>query len=169
MKKLPPKHLLDLLLEYDPLTGNLTWKPRNNPAFDNKHVGKEALVSVAQGYKRGLLNKQMFAAHRVIFKMMTGRDPSGIDHINGDTMDNRWINLREADQSVNQKNQKLALNNRSGKSGVSFNVRSQKWTASISDSGKRIFLGSFKNKQDAIQARTDAEIKYKYHPNHGKR
>jgi len=40
--------------------------------------------------------------------------------------------------------------------------------AFISVNSKTKNLGRFKNKDDAIKARRDAEIKYKYHNNHGK-
>ena len=50
--------------------------------------------------------------------MMKGYEPEQVDHINRVRHDNRWINLREADQSRNRKNSKLNHNNKSGIKGV---------------------------------------------------
>ena len=38
--------------------------------------------------------------------------------------------------------------------------------AQIKINYKTIYLGSFKNKEDAILARKEAEIKYDFHSNH---
>lgn len=45
----------------------------------------------------------------------------------------------------------------SGTRGVYYNKKSQKWHASICFKRKRIFLGSFFKKEDAITARKEAE------------
>ncbi len=90
-----------------------------------------------------------------------------IDHINGDGMDNRWINLRAVTHLENCKNVKLLSSNKSGCAGVSYQKDKDRWRAEIYDNNKRIYLGSFKDKQDAINARNIANIKYGYHKNHG--
>ena len=83
-----------------------------------------------------------------------------VDHINGNTLDNRKFNLREATHQQNMMNQKLHKNNTSGVSGVTFNERSQCWVARIGYKMKRIYLGSFTNYEDAVNARREAEKKY---------
>ena len=57
--------------------------------------------------------------------------------------------------------------NTSGVTGVCFSKKGNKWFARIRLDGKSKHLGSFADKQDAIEARKDAEIKYGFHPNHG--
>ena len=57
-------------------------------------------------------------------------------------------------------NLKISKNNTSGKTGVTFNKRKQKWFAYITLKGNRIFLGYFENKEDAIKARLKAEEEY---------
>lgn len=49
--------------------------------------------------------------------------------------------------------------NTSGHTGVYFDKRSQKWQAYINYKKKRYYLGSFKNKEDAIRARKGGEAK----------
>ena len=53
-------------------------------------------------------------------------------------------------------------NSTSGVIGVTFHNKNKSWNARINHDGKRIHLGAFKNKEDAIKARRDAEIKYGY-------
>lgn len=57
-------------------------------------------------------------------------------------------------------NKKINSNNTSGVTGVYFNNKSQKWTASIGFQGKSHYLGAFTNKTDAINARKEAEDHY---------
>ena len=94
--------------------------------------------------------------------------PDQIDHINGDRADNRWTNLRHANNTENSRNTKIACNNSSGVTGVCFNKREQKWRAAIGNNGKVISLGDFDNFDDAVRARKEAEKLYNYHPNHGR-
>ncbi|MCC9273543.1 MAG: alcohol dehydrogenase [Enterococcus aquimarinus] len=56
--------------------------------------------------------------------------------------------------------QKTYSNNTSGQKGVYWDKRNKKWQSGITIKGKRIFLGYYANKQDAINARLEAEEKY---------
>lgn len=55
---------------------------------------------------------------------------------------------------------KVRKNNTSGITGVNYIKNIKKWNASIFFKGKKINLGYFKNIDDAIKARKDAEEKY---------
>jgi hypothetical protein len=52
--------------------------------------------------------------------------------------------------------------------GVSYSKRYKCWEAYITVDYKRIHLGRFKNIEDAILARKEAEVAYKFHKNHGR-
>lgn len=65
-----------------------------------------------------------------------------------------WANKQS--QAFDQKKRK---NNTSGKTGVSWDKRRERWVATI-DFNKPIYLGSFVNIEDAILAREAAEMKY---------
>lgn len=74
--------------------------------------------------------------------------------------DNRKSNLEIKTTSQNMMNTSLYINNTSGVSGVNFEKASGKWRARIGINGKRVELGLYNSKEDAIKARKDAEIKY---------
>ncbi len=83
-----------------------------------------------------------------------------VDHINGNTLDNTRENLRVCTQLDNMKNLKLNIRNTSGVTGVNWRKDIQKWRAFIQVEGKFISLGTYTNKEDAIKARKEAEVKY---------
>lgn len=76
-----------------------------------------------------------------------------VDHINGDTLDDRRENLRLATNSQNQHNAKRRIDNSSGYKGVAFHKLSGKWSASICYQGKQKHLGLFATPEAAYEAR----------------
>lgn len=74
--------------------------------------------------------------------------------------DNRKSNLEVVTHENNGKNRSLGINNTSGTVGVSWNKRDKAWVAYIQVNKKYTSLGYFSNKEDAIAARKEAEIKY---------
>jgi hypothetical protein len=83
-----------------------------------------------------------------------------VDHINGIKYDNRKSNLRSVCHADNMKNNPLNKNNKSGCSGVYYSAKRCRWIASIMVNGKSIYLGSYKGKDNAINARKQAEKTY---------
>lgn len=81
-------------------------------------------------------------------------NPEGmvIDHINGNTLDNRRCNLRIATQTQNQRNEKLRKNNTSGFKGVHYSRLLKKWIASIQDGPTTAYLGAFSTPELAAEA-----------------
>lgn len=57
-------------------------------------------------------------------------------------------------------NARIRSDNKSGITGVSFNSKRNKWCAEIQINKRKIKLGSFSEKQDAINARKEAEELY---------
>ena len=180
---IPDHSTLKKLLDYNPLTGILTWKSRDASMFsdgymdaqgrannwNSKMAGKEAFGYVHNtGYKQGTLMGKVLKAHRVAWKLHYGEDPvEQIDHINGDRSDNRIENLRCVSDAENKKNAKLYSNNSSGVTGIHWLKEQKKWRVRIGGS-KGIHIGCYATLDEAKAARKEAEAKYGYPPNHGR-
>ena len=96
--------------------------------------------------------------HRLIMNIT---DPDiCVDHIYHDKTDNRKSQLRITNNQQNQFNHIIKGNNTSGETGVYWHKNRNKWEALIGYNEKIIYLGMFDNKEDAINARKEAEIKY---------
>ena len=95
--------------------------------------------------------------------MYHGVDPleNLVDHKYGDGSNNKIKDLTLATYSQNGINRvNLNRNNTSGVIGVCWHKRFKKWQAQIIVNKVYKYLGSFTNKEDAIKARREAEIKY---------
>lgn len=168
---------LKLLLRYEAETGNLFWLPRAEGMFaeskrhtsaahcaswNTKHAGKKAFTSInAGGYRSGSIRGQSFVASRVIWAIQTGEWPQSlIDHKNGDTLDDRWENLRPATRGQNSKNRRSAVGSSSRYLGVSWDAQRQKWRATIQVHGSLKCLGRFDNEEIAAAAYDAAALKH---------
>ena len=121
------------------------------------------------GYRRIEIAGISHLEHRLIWVYLTGFWPADqIDHINKNRSDNRFINLREVDNSENQKNTTLRANNKTGIMGIHIRTDNEKWAVRISKGGIRYTLGSFDDFFEACCVRKSAECKAGYHINHGK-
>lgn len=156
-------------LSLDAASGALTWKAIGNPQRDAKFAGKLAGGVNAQGYRTiGLLGTRLLA-HRVVFALTHNRWPEGqIDHINGDTLDNRPVNLREVSREENQKNCRLRADNKSGVPGVTLDPFTQKWRVRVNIAKKARTVGRFSTKEEAIAFAEERRKEFGYHPNHGR-
>lgn len=134
------------LVNYDPGSGIVTWKAR-----PRVRAGKIVGSIHSAGYLEARIGGCRVYLHRVGWALMTGTWPDGqIDHINGDRNDNRWSNLRLADQQHNSANMKKRANNKCGWKGVVR--RSNRWLAYIHIGGKTHYLGTFSHAVEAHNA-----------------
>jgi hypothetical protein len=76
----------------------------------------------------------------------------GVDHVNGNGLDNRRINLRPATPSQNGANRPPQRNNTSGYKGVYWNRPGQNWFARIKVAGRPVHLGMFADPTEAARA-----------------
>lgn len=138
-------------LGYDPTTGNLWWKVTRG----RQKVGKSAGNDHSAGYRELSCNGVRMFAHQAIWAIMTGEWPEfQIDHRNGVRNDNRWENLRSAQQVQNSANMMRRRNNKCGYKGV-VNDKG-KFRAYIHTDGKIKYLGTFPNAVVAHKAYCDA-------------
>lgn len=85
-------------------------------------------------------------------KIMNAEKGQVIDHINGNKLDNRKINLRFVTKSQNGQNRKCK--------GITYDKERKKWCANIVVNGKRHYLGRYDTEDEALLARKNGEIKY---------
>ena len=102
-------------------------------------------------------NGKLERMHRLI---MHASKTELIDHINHSTNDNRKCNLRKVTKGENTRNSGLSRNNTSGVTGVFWNNRRGKWSATLFHNWRRHDLGRFDSFDDAVAARKAAEEKY---------
>lgn len=109
-------------------------------------------------YHDGYADSTKGKMHRIIMAAKKGAE---VDHVNRNKLDNRKSNLRIATRSQNNHNVGLRKDNTSGQKGVSYFKPRNSWVARIQIEGKRFYLGSFKNRDQAIIASQEAQMAYK--------
>ena len=158
-----PPEIVDYF-DYNPETGIITWKISPCHAIKVGHkAGSKRKRSRGKGYEFFIrFNYKYYNASRLAYFLYHGKDPKGkqVDHIDGNPLNNKIDNLRLATGSQNQMNRGLLKNNTSGVVGVYWVESVQKWRAQIDCKNKRIYLGYFDDKEEAIAARIAAEKKY---------
>lgn len=161
------------LIHYNPETGVFVWQPRARKWFESDRIWKAwntrrafRIAGYNALYQSIRINKKIYPAHRLAWLYVHGYLPEQVDHVKGETRDNRIVALEAADNASNHRNMKRQTRNTSGVTGVYFSNR--KWLAQICYRGKRLHLGSFWNPDDAIAARKAAEVRFGFHENHGR-
>lgn len=99
-------------LNYNPETGSLTWAERDCAFFDKSRVGEEVGCSWNQnGYVQKTLQLEIkgrrvnLVVARLCWLVHTGDWPKyTVDHIDRDSLNNKWSNLRDVTQKVNNSN-----------------------------------------------------------------
>ena len=153
------------ILHYEPLTGIWTWlKPVAKIVKKGDKAGSLCKYSKYINIK---IQYNTYRAHRLAYLYMTGNIPEQIDHKDGIRHNNKWLNLKPANFDINAKNKALYKSSTSGITGVRYRKKDKIWVANIGLNKKRMHLGSFKNKQDAINARLAANKKYGFSTRHG--
>ncbi len=156
MKKLTYERVRELF-DYDPETGNLTWKkvtcsrPMIGKVAGHKHSSGRIYI--------GLFGKSVFA-HRLVWLWHYGYLPDSsteIDHINRNNSDNRIENLRIVSRICNMRNTGNKCTNTSGVKGVHFNKKIERWESYIMVKYEKHYLGLYSNFNDAVLARLAAE------------
>ena len=158
-------------LSYDDKSGVFKWIKKMRGIRLNAVAGSKRLNSKSgKIYSVIGFNGKHYYAHRLAWLYMNGTAPdSQIDHIDGNGTNNSISNLRLATASENQRNMRLQSRNASGFTGVHFFNQTKKWRAVISINGKNVHLGLYKNKEDAIKTRVEANKEYGFHENHGQK
>jgi hypothetical protein len=171
MRKLPDIAFIRECLDYDPASGVFTWRerpiehfvsPRGWWQWNGKHAGRLAGArSRIDGHICWdiRLAGHLWKAHRLAWLLVHGDDPvMGIDHADGDPLNNRIANLRLATQSQQRFNARGRYVSHTGVKGVTRNGRSNGYDARITIEGKTTYLGHFATIEEAAEVRRKAAI-----------
>lgn len=158
-KPLPSQEYLLATLRYEPESGLLYWRERVDarPQWNGHYAGK-----VAGNEDRGRIYVSLkpgglFAAHRIIWKMLHNIEPPEVDHKDLDGTNNREANLRAATRPENMRNRRGRAV--SGYKGVSLH-KSGLWRARLHVNGTDICR--YFDKPEAA-AKAYAQMAAEYH------
>lgn len=120
--------------------------PGINALYDSED---EALVQscswkVCDGYLRGYIDKRHQAFHRLIMGSPKGLE---IDHINGNRLDNRRVNLRIVTRDENRQN-RTRINSNTGYRNVYLRPEGD-YSVQIRKGGKQYYLGRYRHLEEA--------------------
>jgi hypothetical protein len=153
------------LLDYDPETGFLTWKPRSdapkerNTRWAGKRAGSVQTVKGRRNIQLRVINidATLYLEHRVIWLWVYGEWPAGeIDHEDTNPLNNAISNLRIATHAQNAWNMPGHRDSKTGIKGVTQDCHGR-WIADIMAHGKRQRKG-FPTAEEAIAWRKQKEI-----------
>lgn len=139
------------LLRYDQETGSIVWRM---PQSNRVKTGGLAGCKTRLGYLRVGIDGRDYQVHRVAWALHHGRWPDGvIDHIDGNSTNNRLANLRDVSIALNMQNRRTATRgSSSGSLGASWHKASRSWHARIKTGGKTTSLGYFGSPEEAHAA-----------------
>jgi hypothetical protein len=156
--------LLHELFEYR--DGCLFWK--STKSTRNDIIGKKVGCLNTGGYFTTRINGKNFLVHRIIYQMFNGVVPNTLDHIDGNSQNNKIENLRPATVLQNAYNRKNYVTNKTGVKGVNFNRQSCKYSARCQVNKKQNWLGFFETLEQASTAVQDFRKKHHgEYANHG--
>ena len=117
-----------------------------------KRVNKWYVFGATTGKKYGVSGCKRRSIHRAVMGYPKGMD---VDHINGNSLDNRKVNLRVCTRSENAMNKKTRADSRSGYKGVWLSPDGKLIQAYIRPptmaKGKRISLGQYNTLEEAAR------------------
>lgn len=158
VKPLPDLETLQKYLNYDPETGILSWR-EGLPYGRQRTAGQPAGTMSKGGYLRLTIERKMYANNRIAWKMFYGTDPVGVvDHEDGDKLNNRIRNLRDASQGRNTYNQVRRSDNTTGFKGVVFCKTVRKFTFNLKVDGvklKRVYFDTPEAANDYVMEKRE--------------
>lgn len=150
--------------DYKPDTGELFWRKRPDHHFKSvfdavrwnarlagNSVGHKSYTNGRRRYVAFYLNNSSQLAHRIIWTLVNGPigDCMQIDHINGDTWDNRISNLRIATPSQNAQNKGVSISRKHPLPKGVLKMRKRFGARIRTQKGERIYLGTFDTAEEA--------------------
>jgi len=147
------QEILQAEVIYHQDSGAFEWAKRGK----GRYKALPGSVHKQTGYVYMSVLGKKYLAHRLAWLYAHGEWPTNkIDHKNGDKMDNRIDNLRNASDAINSQNQRKPMaRNKIGLLGVS--MHGSGFRAQIKVNYQRVGLGSFKSAELAHDAYVSAK------------
>lgn len=140
------------LLDYDPETGLFHWRVDRGM---NKCAGKQAGYVKRDNKTEGLayirieVDQREHGAHRLAWLWMTGEWPKNeVDHIDRNSTNNRWSNLRDVTRSINKRN----CNPHNGRTMKGVYPNGRGYQACVRINKKLVYGGTFDTPEAAFVA-----------------
>jgi len=149
-KPLPPLSRIQELLNYDPLTGEFTWKITRGPKPAGSNAGQRWV-----DYVRIKIDGKSYQAHRIAWLLLTGEDPIDwlVDHKDLNKQNNRADNLQLLSVSEN------SASTLRGEPKCFQKTSTGKYQAVFTIDRKRVCLGTFDTAEEASRVGREARRK----------
>lgn len=150
LNKLPTLERLKEMLWYCPNTGIFIWL-KSKQKINIGAIAGNTKKSRVPYILIGLDNKQYYG-HRLAWLYMTGNEPKEmIDHKDGNGLNNKWENLREATKCQNARNSKVKCTSKTGIRGISKNREGYL---------VKLCIGTYPTIEEAVEAYNSAVIQF---------
>jgi len=123
--------------------GNLYWAVSPNPRIKIGSITSQSVNS--DGRKTVVVDKKRYLLSRIIFLRQKGYLPDFIDHIDGNSLNNKVNNLREVSQMINAKNTSRTCKSNTGVTGVTCVIRKRL--------GFKQYIASWYNSDDKLTSK----------------
>jgi hypothetical protein len=151
---------LKKLFHYNPETGIFT----RLVSVGLKVKSGQVAGGLDNGYIKIGINGKRYFAHRLAWLYVYGEFSNlpqmVIDHIDGNTINNKIENLRKVTHQQNILNQKLRTTNTSGIKNICWHKREGKWYVRVMNKGVMKNIGYFEDLELAELAAIEARRKY---------
>lgn len=153
-------------LSYNPLTGIFMWNESGSGRRKNLIAGCVKKKGT-NTWRRIVFDQQEYTCGQLAWCIMMNEFPDFIiDHKDGDSLNDKWGNLRRGSECIDQRNAFKQERNKTGCTGVRLN--NGYYLAYIGDgTGKQKYIGCSKDLFEAICIRKRFEIELGYSPRHG--
>lgn len=142
-----------LNLRYRPEGGFFEWL--EDRAGGKVKAGTKAGSTTARGYSQVRIFGKWVKVHRLVWLVETGSWPDGqIDHIDRDTSNNKFSNLRVVSNYINCLNR--SRKSSTGVTGVTLDKKSGRYLAQTYKGGKNRNLGRYNTIEEAKVAYDEA-------------
>lgn len=146
------------LLDYDPASGRFTWRTNGRGRFMRRGA-RAGTICKSKGLRQICVDGVCYLAGPLAVFWTTGRWPRRlVNHKNGISDDDRWINLRLATHSQNAASSHPQFKTLA--KGVTWDKSRKKYAARIKVKYRTINLGRFDDANDAHAAYCVAASKH---------